>query len=120
MTSDPEASDAEASAAIIKRLKRMGNITIRLAPDMPRRFTDSLGCATEPAASSRGTMPRLAFHRKDGAGGGLPGAKDAPQAAATGHAGPASERLQYGGIVAGRGGCGNIRSRKIASPDLAS
>jgi hypothetical protein len=42
-------------------LKRMGSITVRLAPG----FTDSLGCATEPAASSRLTMPRLAFNRKD-------------------------------------------------------
>src|SRR3954452_19966714 len=42
----------------------MGNITVRLAPG----FTDSLGCATEPAASSRLTMPLLAFNRKDRGG----------------------------------------------------
>src|SRR5438876_585429 len=39
----------------------MGNITVRLAAGI----TDSLGCATEPAASSRVTMPRLALNRKD-------------------------------------------------------
>jgi hypothetical protein len=38
-----------AAAAIAKRLKRMGNITIRLAPAV----VDSVGCATDPAASKR-------------------------------------------------------------------
>jgi hypothetical protein len=38
-------------------------------------LTDSLGCATEPAASSRLTMPRLAFNRKD-MGGESTGAQD--------------------------------------------
>jgi hypothetical protein len=58
------ANDATAAKAIIERLKRMGNITVHLAPG----FMDILGCATEPAASSRVTMPRLAFNRKDTSG----------------------------------------------------
>jgi hypothetical protein len=60
-----------ATTASSERLKRMENITVRLAPG----FTDSLGCATEPAASSRLTMPRLAFNRKDTSGELISGQK---------------------------------------------
>ena len=59
------ASAATAKAAIVQRLKRMENITVRLAPGFTAGFTDRSRMRTQPAASSRATMPRLAFNRKD-------------------------------------------------------
>jgi hypothetical protein len=51
-----------AAAAIAKRLKRMENITIRLAPGCVRIVLDA-----QPTRQhqSRLTMPRLAVNRKD-------------------------------------------------------
>jgi hypothetical protein len=43
----------------------MENITIRLAPGFAWIV---FGCATDPAASSDKTMPRLAVNRKDTGG----------------------------------------------------
>src|SRR3954471_9541587 len=59
------ASDAMAAAAIAKRLKRMENITIRLAPGCVRIVLDAQ--PTRQHQSDR-TMPRLAFNRKDRGG----------------------------------------------------
>src|SRR3954454_10542460 len=74
------ASDAMAAAAIAKRLKRMENITIRLAPGCVRMVLDA-----QPTRQHQSdmTMPRLAFNRKDtggeSMGGKVPGVHFSPQ-----------------------------------------
>src|SRR6195952_5478916 len=64
------ASDAMAAAAIAKRLKRMENITIRLAPGWVRIVLDAQ--PTRQHRSNR-TMPRLAANRKDTGGESIGG-----------------------------------------------
>jgi hypothetical protein len=59
-----------AAAAIAKRLKRMENITIRLAPGFVRIVLDA-----QPTRQhqSEWTMPRLAVDRKDTSGESIGG-----------------------------------------------
>src|SRR5882757_9062601 len=64
------ASDAVAAAAIAKRLKRMENITIRLAPGCLRIVLDAQ--PTRQHQSDQ-TMPRLAVNRKDTGGESIGG-----------------------------------------------
>src|ERR1700712_3218979 len=64
------ASDAMAAAAIVKRLKRMENITIRLAPGCVRIVLDAQPIRQHQADK---TMPRLAVNRKDTGGESIGG-----------------------------------------------
>jgi hypothetical protein len=59
-------ASAAANTAIVQRLKRMENITVRpSSEDFTARSFDQSRMRTQPAASRRATMPLLALNRKD-------------------------------------------------------